>query len=76
MRTLSFPFVLLLCACTSGPQHTLLVVAPDSEFDAPAFAEGKAMFTTIQNAINAASSGDTVTVLAGSYSEDITMRSG
>lgn len=76
MRAMSISFVLLLSACLPGEGQTLLVIAPGSELDDPAFAEGKAWFTTIQDAIDAASSGDTVAVPAGTYSEDITMRSG
>ncbi len=80
--------VLALSGCTTasttfappvedGSGDTLYVQpAADGAWDDPAGMAAAPSFTTIQDAIDAASSGDTVEVPSGSYIEDITMADG
>lgn len=68
------------CAVPSDPVPSgdTLYVAPaaDGEWDDAEHARGVYTFTTIQAAIDAASSGDTVSVPAGTYTETLTMKAG
>ncbi|MDP2310807.1 MAG: lamin tail domain-containing protein [Pseudomonadota bacterium] len=69
----------LLSACApSGTGGVTLYVQPaeDGEWDDERLAVTLSPFTTIQAAIDAASSGDTVAVPSGTYTEDLTLRSG
>ena len=71
--------LLALSACTDTTSTgTVLYVAPpaDGEWDDPDAMAMVSSYSTIQDAIDAASSGDTVSVASGSYSEDITMADG
>jgi hypothetical protein len=66
----------LLLACTGDHPAVLYVQpAPDGELDDPA-APPPPAYATIQDAINAATSGQTVSVSSGTYVEDLTMKSG
>lgn len=76
--------ILALSACgtesplTAAHGGRTLYVEPGEggEWDDPAAMAAAPTFTTIQDAIDAASSGDTVEVPSGSYVEDITMADG
>jgi hypothetical protein len=77
MRSFYLSFVLLAASCAVDSEgRTLLVVGEHSEVDDEAALRGVSPFTTIQAAIDAASSGDTVSVAAGTYTEDLTMKDG
>ncbi len=67
-----------LAACAPSGGRTLYVQpAADGEWDDPAgMAMISARFTTIQDAIGAATSGDTVLIPSGTYTETVTMASG
>lgn len=67
----------LSVGCVAPSGETLHVApAPDGAWDDAEAMRGVATFTTIQAAIDAASSGDTVSVPAGTYTETLTMKSG
>lgn len=66
------------CAQPTPKSGRTLYVQPaaDGEWDDPDHMQHMAAFTTIQDAIDAASSGDTVAIPSGTYVEDIDMASG
>lgn len=75
------PFFLLsllsACAPVGGVGELLYVApAPDTEVDDPDAASYRAYFSTIQAAIDAAASGDTVSIPSGTYTETLTLRDG
>ena len=67
----------LLLACgNDGPSVLYVAPAADGEWDDPALSPPPPTFTTIQDAIDAAVSGQTVLVPSGTYIEDLTMKEG
>ena len=75
-RPLSTLSLLWACACAPearlpGGRILLVAPAPDGEWDDPDVRRGAPTFTTIQDAIDAASSGDAVEIPSGTYTEDI-----
>ena len=73
MRFTVLPLFSLVVAC--APQAPSSAVSPLDSAREPVLLNDVEPFTTIQAAIDAASSGDTVTVPAGTFTEDLDIRS-
>ncbi|MCB9741560.1 MAG: lamin tail domain-containing protein [Alphaproteobacteria bacterium] len=65
--------LLASCAPAEGPRTFHVHPAPDGELDDPNFTPVNGWFTTIQSAIDASSEGDTITIGAGTFVEDLTV---
>ena len=82
LALLALPTAIALSGCDQAdPQAAssrilYVTAAADGEYDDFELVSASPTFTTIQDAINAASSGDTVSVPSGSYYEDLAMKDG
>lgn len=64
----------LATACApdlQAPRTLLVQAAEDGEYDDPSVLEKGVPFATIQDAVDAASSGDTIAIPSGTYTEDV-----